>query len=49
MGKNSCISRAAFVGMLDRSRKRLRAPAMAAGIADHIWGLEEIAGLLDPN
>jgi hypothetical protein len=23
------------------------APAMAAGIADHIWTCEEIAGLLD--
>jgi hypothetical protein len=26
-----------------------RTPAMAAGIADHIWTLEEIAGLLDSN
>jgi len=24
-----------------------RTPAMAAGVADHIWTLEEIAGLLD--
>jgi hypothetical protein len=24
-----------------------RTPAMAAGIADHVWTLEEIAGLLD--
>jgi IS1 family transposase len=24
-------------------------PAMAAGIADHRWSLQEIAGLLDPN
>jgi len=24
-----------------------RTPAMAAGVADHIWSLEEIAGLLD--
>jgi hypothetical protein len=22
-------------------------PAMAAGVADHVWSLEEIAGLLD--
>jgi hypothetical protein len=22
-------------------------PAMAAGVADHVWKLEEIAGLLD--
>jgi hypothetical protein len=22
-------------------------PAMAAGVADHVWTLEEIAGLLD--
>jgi IS1 family transposase len=26
-----------------------RTPAMAAGIADHVWTLEEIAGLLDSN
>ena len=26
-----------------------RTPAMAAGVADHIWTLEEIAGLLDSN
>jgi len=26
-----------------------RTPAMAAGIADHIWTCEEIAGLLGPN
>jgi hypothetical protein len=24
-------------------------PAMAAGIADHVWTLEEIVGLLDSN
>lgn len=24
-----------------------RTPAMAAGVADHVWTLEEIAGLLD--
>ena len=24
-------------------------PAMEAGIADHVWSLEEIAGLLDSN
>ena len=24
-------------------------PAMEAGIADHVWSLEEIAGLLNPN
>ena len=24
-------------------------PAMAAGVADHKWSLQEIAGLLDPN
>ena len=24
-----------------------RTPAMAAGVADHIWTMEEIAGLLD--
>jgi hypothetical protein len=24
-----------------------RTPAMAAGLADHIWTCEEIAGLLD--
>ncbi len=24
-----------------------RTPAMAAGVADHVWALEEIAGLLD--
>jgi len=22
-------------------------PAMAAGVSDHVWSLEEIAGLLD--
>ena len=26
-----------------------RTPAMAAGIADHIWTLDEIAGLLEPT
>jgi hypothetical protein len=26
-----------------------RTPAMAAGVADHVWTLEEIAGLLDPS
>jgi len=26
-----------------------RTPAMAAGVADHVWSLQEIAGLLDPN
>jgi len=26
-----------------------RTPAMAAGIADHVWTLQEIAGLLDSN
>jgi hypothetical protein len=24
-----------------------RTPAMAAGVADHVWTLQEIAGLLD--
>ena len=24
-------------------------PAMAAGIADHVWRLEEVCALLDPN
>jgi hypothetical protein len=24
-------------------------PAMAAGVADHVWSLREIAALLDPN
>jgi hypothetical protein len=28
-------------------QSRLRTPAMAAGIADHIWIWEEIAALLD--
>lgn len=26
-----------------------KTPAMAAGVADHVWSLEEIAGLLDSN
>jgi hypothetical protein len=26
-----------------------RTPAMAAGVADHVWTLREIAGLLDSN
>jgi hypothetical protein len=26
-----------------------RTPAMAAGVADHVWSLNEIAGLLDSN
>lgn len=30
-----------------RSLKYPRTPAMAAGVADHIWSLEEIAALLD--
>jgi hypothetical protein len=24
-------------------------PAMEVGIADHVWSLEELTGLLDPN
>lgn len=24
-------------------------PAMEAGIADHVWSVEEIAGLLEPK
>jgi hypothetical protein len=24
-------------------------PAMAAGLADHVWTLEEVCGLMDPN
>jgi hypothetical protein len=24
-------------------------PAMAAGVSDHVWTLQEIAGLLDSN
>ena len=24
-------------------------PAMAAGVADHVWTLEEVCALLDPN
>jgi hypothetical protein len=24
-----------------------RTPAMAAGVTDHVWSLQEIAGLLD--
>jgi hypothetical protein len=30
-----------------RSLGKLRTPAMAAGVTDHVWTLEEIAGLLD--
>jgi hypothetical protein len=31
-----------------RIHKTLRiAPAMAAGISDHVWSIEEIVGLLD--
>jgi hypothetical protein len=26
-----------------------RTPAMAAGVADHVWTLQEIAALLDSN
>ena len=26
-----------------------RTPAMAAGIADHVWTLQELCGLLEPN
>lgn len=28
-------------------RVALRVPALAAGVTDHIWSLEEIAALLD--
>ena len=24
-------------------------PAMEAGVADHVWSLEEVVGLLDPS
>jgi hypothetical protein len=33
-----------------RIHKTLRVtPAMEAGIADHVWSLEEVAALLDAN
>jgi IS1 family transposase len=30
-------------------KRTRRTPAMAADVADHVWSLSEIAGLLDPN
>ncbi len=36
-------------GSLKDERGYPRTPAMAAGLADHVWTLEEIAGLLDAN
>ncbi|MDP9340926.1 MAG: IS1 family transposase [Actinomycetota bacterium] len=39
-----------FARLLDTlARPSSRTPAMAAGIADHVWSLDEIAGLLDSN
>jgi len=26
-----------------------KSPAMAAGLSDHVWSIEEIVGLLDSN
>jgi hypothetical protein len=33
----------------DDGTRTKRTPAMAAGVADHVWTLREIAGLLDSN
>ncbi len=33
----------------DDGTRTKRTPAMAAGIADHVWTLREIAALLDSN
>ena len=33
----------------DDGTRTKRTPAMAAGIADHVWTLAEIAALLDPK
>lgn len=40
------------LGVLDRSRKRPRdvnelAPAVAAGVSDHVWKLDELIELLE--
>lgn len=33
----------------DVAETAFRVMAMAAGIADHVWTVEEILGLMDPN
>ena len=33
----------------DAARLALVTPAMEAGIADHVWSIEEIVALLDSN
>ena len=33
----------------DDGTRTKQTPAMAAGVADHVWTLREIAGLLDSN
>ena len=35
------------LGRVHSSLGKLRTPAMAAGVADHVWTCDEIAGLLD--
>lgn len=42
---------AAYFGRVHKSLANPypRTPAMAAGVADHVWTLQEIAGLLDSN
>jgi hypothetical protein len=35
--------------MTNDGTRTKQTPAMAAGVADHIWTLREIAGLLDSN
>lgn len=49
MNRLSTEKRAQIIGALVEALKDPypRTPAMAAGVADHVWTLEEVAALLD--
>ena len=46
MGHNFCRSH----GTLTKAAKGVHtSPAMAAGLADHVWKVEELVDLMSPN
>jgi IS1 family transposase len=44
---NFCRVHSSLTLTLDNGRRLKRTPAMAAGIADHVWSLEELVGVLE--